>query len=391
MSKLNKKFLAALLCTVMMFGSTLTVAAADKTEAGVGNTVEGENKVEEPIYSVTLPATLNFAVDAFEQKGEGQIVSADIPVINNSNVAVKMNVAITVADGTGDGTVAFAATEDALDTTEDVKSVFLQAEVADTVTETKANVAAYTTAVVKDAEGNYYVSEAIAKEVSGDEGISVNAATEMVAVESVAGEAAASPVVYTLGETATELDFALAASKYIKYYSDASTVAQQFQATADDNFSSACYSFTGKVNPNVVWVEDDFKISAVYTFKGMTTSDYEAADFVEDAHGLLVPVVDPVEPTFASDTVGVVTWSGDAGTSAVKSIDKIEVTAFGSTSDVLAASDNWQEATIDVPGKKVTLDAGVASYFGEDLTATITYTDNADQVQTDTITLNLAE
>lgn len=385
MNRFGRRLLTAALCTTLLAGSTLTAAAADATVAGQGNTVNGENGVEDPIYSVTIPATLEFAVDAFEQKGQGQIVSTDISCTNNSNVAIKMNVAITLADSTGTGTVAFATSADDVSTEEDVKSVFMQAQVAETVTETKNAAATYTTAVVKDDAGTYYTTNDVAVAVTGNASVVTSAATEMESVKSVTGTAADTPVVYTLGTEATELDFALAASDYIKYYTSASATAQQFKTTAADNKSSACYTFTGKVNPNVVWVDDDFKATAVYTFKGMTTSDYTTAEFVTGAHALLQKPVDPVAPTFASTTKGVITWSGDAGTGAVSEITKIEIEYSGSTYDILAAQSGlWEAATVDVSNKKITLDSSIADTFGEDLTATITYKDSSDTPVTKT-------
>lgn len=385
MNRFGRRLLTAALCTTLLTGSTLTAAAADATVAGQETTIDGANTVEDPIYSVTIPATLEFAVDAFEQKGEGQIVSTDISCTNNSNVAVKMNVALTVADGITADTVTFATSADDVSTEEDVKSVFMQAQVAETVTETKNAAAAYTTAVVKDGAGTYYTTDDVAKAVTGNDGVVTSAATEMESVKSVTGTAADTPVAYTLGTEATELDFALAASDYIKYYTSASATAQQFKTTAADNKSSACYTFTGKVNPNAVWAANDFKATAVYTFKGMTTTDYEAAEFETGAHALLKKPVAPVAPTFASTTKGVITWSGDAGTGAVSEITKIEVKIGNTTYNLLAEQSGlWEAATVDLVNKKITLDSGVADNLGSDLTATITYEDSSSTPVTKT-------
>lgn len=373
MSKLGRKFLATALCTTMLASSSFAVFAADKTTPGTGNDVTGDNKVEDPIYSVTVPTSLDFAVDAFEQKGQGQIVSSDISCTNNSNVAIKMNVAIKLTSADGKD-VTFATSADEVSTEEGTRSVFMQVQVAKTVTETKNAAAAYTTALVKDGDGNYYVSNEVAKTVTGVSDITTNAANEMEAVKSVAGTVGDEKVEFVLGTEATELDFALAASEYVKYWSDADTEEQQFKTTAADNKSSACYTFTGKVNPNVVWEAADFKATATYTFMGMTTTDYNNADIMENAHALIEKPVTPVDPTFAGTEKGVITWSGDAGTGAVSEIVSIVTTIGGSEYDIFSeATGMWSEATVDIENKKITLDSGVATNVGEDVEVTITY------------------
>lgn len=372
MSKLGKRLLTTALCTTMLASSSLAVFATEaSTPGGPGSSIEGNNTVVDPIYSVTVPTNLNFAVDAFEQKGEGQIVSTDISMTNNSNVAIKMNVSITLST---EKALTFAESAEDVSTETGIKSVFMQAQIADTVTEIKNVEAAYTPGLVVDDDGTYYVSVDVAKEVSGNDSIVVNAAEEMQSVKSVTGTPASTPVVYPLGEEATELDFALAASEYVDYWHDATTEKMQFKTTAENNKSSACYTFTGKVNPNVVWEANDFKATAVYTFMGMTTSDYEAVEYEEGTHALIKKPVAPVDPTFASTAKGVITWSGDAGTGAVSEIVSIVTTIGGSEYDIFSeATGMWSEATVDLENKKITLDSGVATNVGEDVEVTITY------------------
>ena len=381
MSKFARKILTMGLCVTMLLGSTLSVSAADATVAGTGTDVEGTNTVEEPIYSVTLPVNLEFAVDAFEQKGQGQIVSTDIYCVNNSNVAIKMNVAIALADAAGDADVTFAASADAVSSEDDVKSVFMQAQVAKTVTETKNAAAAYATPLVKYNDV-YYASDSVADTVEGSD-VTTADAVEMETVKSIATTVADTPVAYTLGTEATELNFALAASEYVKYWADETTEEQQFKTTAAENKSTASFTFTGKVNPNVVWEASDFKATATYTFKGMLTSDYEAATFVEDAHALLEI---PSEPTFASNEVGVITWSGDAGTGKVSEITSVTASVFGGEYDLLEAQSGlWDAAEIDLENKTITLDSDVAVNIGENTEVTITYKDSSSTPATKTV------
>ena len=406
-----KRSIILSLIVAMMMGNTVMAAenALDGDDAGKNTTVEGTMEVEDPVYRVVVPTDFTFAVDAFQQKEDTQIVSPSLAVINKSNIPVKLSVALSLATGTD---TVFVTRDEDVKEDEESRTIHLQARIADTITETKAAAADYTDTALSPITGMqvkddvYYVSSDVATGLGIENAVAVDP-KEMVDVTAVKGEAAATPVLVTLGTEATKLEFGLAPSTYIEYHTsadDATVTAKAFKTVAEDAKSSISFDFAGKVNPNIVWEDGDFSATAVYNFRGMTTNDYNAyADentedgkvFVENTHGYIGVKVDPAEPTFASTTPLVVTWSGDKGTGELTAITSIKVTNNGKTFDVykeLAAT--WEAATPDIANDKVTLDSGVAALAdlvgANTVDAVITYTDaSGNEECTGNVTLTL--
>lgn len=406
-----KRSIILSLIVAMMMGNTVMAAenALGADAAGIDRAVAGTMEVEDPVYRVVVPTDFTFAVDAFQQKEDTQIVSPSLAVINKSNIPVKLSVSLSLATTTS---TEFVKSDDAVKDDESSRTIHLQARIADTITETKAAVADYTdieltpiTGMVEK-DGVYYETAEIATALDASSAAALDP-KEMVDVTAVTGTAAATPVLVTLGTEATKLEFGLAPSTYIEYHTDendATVTAKAFKTVAEDAKSSISFDFAGKVNPNILWADGDFSATAVYNFRGMTTDDYSAyadADatdgkaFVENAHGYIGVKVDPAEPTFASTTPLVVTWSGDKGTGELTAITSIKVTNNGKTFDVykeLAAT--WEAATPDIANDKVTLDSGVAALADlvgtNTVDAVITYTDaSGNEECTGNVTLTL--
>ena len=412
-----KRSLILSLIIAMMMGNTVMAAenAMDETQVGRDQTVNGSMEVEDPVYRVVVPTDFTFAVDAFQQREDTQIVSPALAVINKSNIPVKLSVALSL--GTTTDTKFVSSDADVKDD-ETSRTIHLQARIADTIEEEKAAAADYKDLSGVDIAGmfagtvdgvtKYYETTDIATALKRDtESPAAVSPEEMVDVIKVTGTAASTPVMVTLGTSATKLEFALAASEYIEYYTDAADAtktAKAFKTVAENQASSISFDFAGKVNPNIVWADGDFSATAVYNFRGMTADDYAAYSnentedgkvFVENAHGYIGEKVDPVEPTFASSTPLLITWSGDKGTSALTEITSIIVTNNGKTFDVykeLAAT--WGAANPDIPNDKVTLDNGVAALAdlvgANTVAAVITYTDASGKTDcTGNVTLTL--
>lgn len=84
--KIATTLTAVTLCTAML-GSTAFASSfdgeldEDVLTAG-GQEITGDSGLENPVYSIVVPTTLDFAVDPFEQKGASQIYSKDFYMVN---------------------------------------------------------------------------------------------------------------------------------------------------------------------------------------------------------------------------------------------------------------------------------------------------------------------
>lgn len=280
-----KTLMAATLCVAMVGG---TAIAAPLTNPATGGQVTGTSTVENPIYKIEVPTDLVFAIDPFVQKGQSQIYSEDFSMINKSNVAVRVDCAVTLAAGTD---VVIKDSADDVKETGTEKLVYMEAEVPSAVTETAETAAAYETALKKD--NNDYYAATVAGGISG-----ATDADEMVDTTAVAGTyTQKAKVGLKSGTTPTKLTFALKEADYTTYYTaaDKSTSAKQFKNVAANNAGSATFRFGGKVNSKATWAASAVTATVDYTFNGLTPENYTAliAKEVANSHAYVVEDMDP--------------------------------------------------------------------------------------------------
>lgn len=369
------KFLSLLLASAMVVSMAATpVLAADTefTDPTASNQITGNSGLEPVTYRVVVPTTLTFAIDPYEQAGKSQIYSGDLSIINKSNVPVKVVASVSVEENlttVTDEEVTFVTSADAVKEDE-TKNLYFAAEVATAITEEK-----YTA----DDATAFPGSIKIFANAAGDAWAKLDAAdstyTTEVFLEDVKElktiEYTTAPKVTVDGENATDLTFVLAEAKYIPY-DDAGTMKSIYQSTAADNKGSAAFRFSGAVNSNVDWDDEELTATVAYDFQGMTDTNY-GTEAAKATQGYLKA---EEEPTFtASATLLTIDYTKGLGTKALKSIDKIEMMhdTAGAQNVYVANSTHWGNA--NDTGSVITLDSGVANIWsGETTEATIYYT-----------------
>jgi|GEM_PF-3404590 len=426
--KVLKRILVCVLCMTMVM-SSMTAFATEVTAPTdtTGTEVTGNNDVENPVFRVVVPTTLTFATDPFELKAESMIYSPDYPIINKSNIAVLVDVGLSV---TGATAVTFVESAEGIDETVADKSAWFAAAVPATVTETSKEA---TNATVGTTPVNVYnVSSATGGAINvkaADEDAAKVAAALVDGVVFVSGAAltitqlqetdidtvegtydftdlVAKPLaeqasIVTLGTTENKISFALGKAVYGKYY-DGTMEGPVFSAMAASQAGTATFRFVGSINSNVTWLEDDITAKAVYTFKGKSDTNYAALTAKPvvittgtNAHAMVetvapeAPVVDTApSATLTKFAVGTGVDNNLTGTSTM-TVDlgagTLAATSF--TVKVVYKVDNSTytlvkdtDYTYDVATKVLTMDAtkGVlATYLKVGDTATITFNDQA--------------
>lgn len=403
--KVLKSLIATAIC-VSMLGmncfaapgtvSGNTVSGSDMgTPGGSGTSVDGENDVENPIYKIVVPTKLEFAVDAFEQKGDGQIAAANYYMINKSNVPVKMDVAIKLAANVGH-TVEFVSSASEVADDETTHSLYMEAVVASAVTETKAAGASYVdssnNAVTAVKNGDvYYLDNTVAEAVEGGGVKNYPSVTnEMIDVDSVnITYPSTGAVSFPLGTAETKFSFALNGSEYIDYYSAADTKTKLYKDTAAGNEGTACFTFSGIVNSNIIWASKEFKATAVYTFNGMQTSKYDELTPITNAQGLMA---DSSIPKFTTGPKGVINFTPGKDTDAVASIKSVMMTSANGEFDAMKANGQlWSAAAVNKTAGTITLDAKFVAYFNTDSPAKVTYITSGGAEVTVTVTVKCTD
>lgn len=405
--KIVTTIISAMVCASML--GTTCFAANTPGEMDTALTdmeVDGENTVQPTIFKLTVPTTLAFAVDAFEQEGKSQIASADFTVTNMSNIPVIVDVAFKAEKGTDQAanTPVFVKTPDEV-TADDAFTVYMEASVAKTAVETKDAAKAFTPALKSatlDGATVYY-----------DASLTVTGTTvdtvydELEELKSVAvtypdptASAPETEIVYPIsGVSGTGFTFALDKAEYVHYIAAVdgttgapTTYADIFKTTAANHKGTAAYKIQGKVNPNVIWKEKDIKVTATYSFNGLSAAqytDYTTNNAVAGAQGLVELSVAP-EFTASTTVPGEFTYTVGTGNLAVDTIDKVEMTASGTVHNVLlAGGDYWAAAAVD--GTKITVDSAFLAFITDSTTApaTITYTTVGGATETATITIKV--
>lgn len=379
---MKRKFLSMLLvaamCTSMM--GTVCFAAGGELDGDdmTGATITGDATVENPVYKVVVPTDLTFAIDPFEQKGSGsQIFSEDFSMINKSNVAVRVNAAVTVAGK--DSTVTLKTTEADVKEDDSSKQVYIAVQVPSAVAGTAAAAAKYPTSLGTDSNGDYYDNSL------ADTDLTLTEVTEVVDVTGVTGTYTTSAKVALDAEGKANCLFALDKAVYTEYYSakDKSTTAKQFKTCAASEAGVATFRFTGKVNSKAAWAAGDVTASVTYTFIGLSGDNYTAllAKNVENTHAY---VVEDADPTFDCSEVGVITYTTGGGTLALDKITKMEAVYAGKVFNFYTVAGTKDE------NSKVTVDAAyMANYAkaGATVEATVTYLNKAGDTKTAKVTL----
>lgn len=133
---MKKRLMAFTLAATMMVGSALTVHAANVTDmagAGAGQEITGSGTIELPEIKITVPTSADIVINPFQMSCtvdsktySTQIISPEQEIVNESNVAVAVNIADLTAKDVADG-VTISTTE--LTDKSTAKSAFLYLEV----------------------------------------------------------------------------------------------------------------------------------------------------------------------------------------------------------------------------------------------------------------------
>lgn len=126
-----KKLLATLLATSMVFGATMSVmaeAVTDADESGAFTSSASQDSVITcPEINITVPTTVSLELDPFNIAGEGQVVSDDQFITNESNVAISVGMGIYATKKTDECEIVFATAP--LKGTETTKTAFIYSEI----------------------------------------------------------------------------------------------------------------------------------------------------------------------------------------------------------------------------------------------------------------------
>lgn len=415
---MRKKFMASALSVAVcasMLGTTCFAAGGDMTSTA-GDTITGDSSVKSPVYSVVVPTTVEFGIDAFEQAGQtnSQIASADLPIYNKSNVAVRVQADVKVTPATGVTLVDDASKVTEADTS---KNLFIGLEVPKTVAMTLDTAADATgtdaTAVAdykKGADGKLYLTSGLTEDEKGTGGAfetaPAGAASDIQAqaiksstITYAAGTESDPQYIITLGEDEISVAFALDKADYYKVYSKTSdaTGTDKFYKAASAADGATAFRLTGAVNSRAAWADNDVQASVTYSFLGIrsanyatqsddATTDNENIAYVDNTAKLLLEESGP--KFVASDTPGVVTYTIGEGDDALASIEKIEwVLPNGTKSNVLGVyiKHNAEEKTLTVVPDTLSYWANTV----DEKEATITYKTESNTTETVTVKIKM--
>lgn len=419
-TNMKRKLIASVISTmtcVCMLGTTCLAAGGTLTgtSADADKKISGDSTVKSPIYSVVVPTTVEFGIDAFEQAGQlnSQIASADLPIYNKSNVAVRVqaDVKLTPANGV-------TLVDDTTKVTEDNtnKVLYMGLEVPKTVAMTLGTAADATGAdattvasYTKHSDNKLYLTTGLTTDETASGGAfngeSAAAASDIKTQEIngstityAAGTTADPQYIVTLGTDAVSVAFALDKAEYYKVYSKSSdtTGTDKFYKAASTTDGAAAFRLTGAVNSRAAWAAQDVKAEITYSFLGIRNANYatQSADastdnpniaYVANTAKLLKESAGPEFTT--SSTVGIVTYTVGDGNDALASITDVAWEFEGNTMSVLGSN-----VTLDATAKTLTLTSGAIEYWasqGATKTATVTYKTTGNVTKTANITFNL--
>lgn len=391
---MRKKMLSALLsvmtCTAL-FGTTVLASSGGNLTGRGDSTVDGDSTIVNPIYSVVVPTTLVFGLDAFEQNGNGnsQIYSVDFPIVNKSNVNVKVNVSLKVEDTSTAADIVFKDSAADVSHTGSARDVWFAAAVPTAITETPGTPAPvvvgsdnlYKVTSPLDSTGIYVVAatsaaaQTLATAIDGTKYASPTATAVTQAPIDVTGTYTTAGTDYaaiTLNSTVSPLTFALKKATYLEYYDTASTKKKLFDTMDGTKAGSATYRFVGAINDAADWLANDIKATAVYNFNGLSEANYLALQTPDNqvevasgtyAHALVKTATGP------SATVTSGNYKLSAPTAVSVAIDYGTGNAAAAAGAVVLTQANGTALpastfTYDIPSKVLTIkaDAGVLKY-----------------------------
>lgn len=337
--------MAVTMCTTMLGSTALaSTTSFDGNLTAVGGTeITGDSKLENPVYKIVVPTTLDFAVDPFEQKGQSQVYSKDFYMVNKSNVPVQLDCAVTLTAGT-DVTIKDKA-EDVKETNND-KLIYMEAEIPGAVTGTDAEDAAAYATPLKKSGTTYYDATKVPSSVTD-----AADAEEMIDTTDAKGTYDTNKKV-GLGTAEKTLSFALDKAEYVEYYTEAdlSATAKQFKQVAANNKGNAAFRFSGKVNTKATWATNAVTAKVKYTFNGLTGTNYSdlVATPVANAHAYVEVDKNVVESDGTNDIV--IYYTGTKP-------DSVTITPVQTTGSATSGMTKSNGTDVVIDDEKVTLKA----------------------------------
>lgn len=313
---MKKRILATVLATamsVMLMGTQVMAASTENVlgadDRAAGGTVTGNSDLLEPVYKLVVPTKLEFSVDAFQQGGQTQIYSEDFPIINKSNVAVKVDVDLTVAGADGANVTLKTSATDVTKVTDTSKVAYIAAAVPVGVTVVEGQAVNYeegtkTFASITDAntgttgvQGFNVLATTGANDTATEDAAKTLAAladntvgTDYSAtIKTISGSYSMKANIlqsgtdqykeYGLGAAATTITFALEKADYFDYYYEDVAVleAKAFEKMAASKTGASVFRFMGTVNDKADWEAGDLTAKAVYNFIGLSNDNYTTA------------------------------------------------------------------------------------------------------------------
>ncbi len=365
MKKKLSLVLAVAVLVCMVFAVPTFAAPADQD-------VTVSTTVTDPVWNMVVPTTIGMAIDPFAlTDGSSQVYSPDFTVVNKSQVAVRATASVTLS-----GAAVFKNTAAEVTETDTSKLAFVQAKVATDVNAT-TKAGAFTTLAALN--GDYYTGSL---NVTGAAAVATEASVD---IDKVTGVYGASAPAVTLKTDAVKVEFALAGSDYVKYYTaaDKSANAYQFLNCAADKKGFASWRFVGKLNSYAPWQASDISATVKYSFKGLTPANYAAANFDEDGHQFIsnnaAPSIATTTYTMAAGTALAVTLDFGGGNKAATGVASVTKGGNAVNSSFYTISGNT--LTFNATYIDALREAGTAS------TIVVTFNDSANTAVT--LTLNV--
>lgn len=248
-----KKALSLFLALVLCASGMIVAFASDNA-----NTITGNVDIQNPVFKMTLPVNMNFALDPLEIKGQNQIYSgvASFNVINRTLLPVKIDFHMQVVATNGVTLVdSTSGIDDSLAPDPTEKKLYLGIHAAKSIDSKKT----------LSTDGKSTTNVALTKAAKTSDVVSVYEAYD----EGVNGYA------FTLDGTSTA---ATTASFLINTGSPGTTAT----ATADDatpnNTSIASFRlYAAMTTYNTTWSKKDITFEGYYDFMGVKQSDYDDA------------------------------------------------------------------------------------------------------------------
>lgn len=268
-----KRKLAMLLALTLGMSLNVTNVFATTTDftsgGGAATVVTGGSVVVEPVYKVVLPTKLNVTLDPLERtttpyySGSAYNVGWGFPVINKSNVDIKLSVNLLTVVSDGATTVISDGALAALPSTDTAKKFYMYAVPFKTVT-------GITTTSYAATKATY-----------------ATALDSQVFLDKAADET-------TVTSAGATLEFRLKAAAY-EYGIDNATNAVVTTAGAIDAAAGvAGFTVRGKMNPQADWESGDITLAAAYSMVGVTPAVYSGITLKTDGMNLMTAKHSPV-------------------------------------------------------------------------------------------------